>query len=270
MPVRCDSSDRLGPFAKRYKQFFRKDNYVGYLSPGGILRHSAFMRTLPLTLFFLVIGAVASAQTCKSNQYDMLQWMAPQQATMNGHYNVLAPASGTFYWVKTNKGYPWDVDTFDAKYIYQSITEQVWNNPHTYKIFEQALPWMPRCIDIPTVPGKLSSITVPAEHTNFDIHTSCSQYSTDNLGYVVNEIWGPYPEQIGNLPVTSTLTLSYRYTCDSTYNNCRDKETFAMQSGNGMVQWTHYSLENGQYVQVAQTTHGKAGYGNVTPVHPCW
>jgi hypothetical protein len=228
------------------------------------------MRTRFLTLAFLMIGAFTSAQTCKSNQYDMLQWMAPQQATVNGHYNVVSSASGMFYWVKSNKGYPWDVDTFDSKYIYQSITEQVWNNPHTYKIFENALPWMPRCINVPTVPGKIASILVTPEDSKFDIHTSCSQFTTDNLGYVVNEIWGPYNQAIGNLPLTPTLTLSYRYSCDSTYQNCKSKETFALQTGNGLVQWTLYALENGEYIQQNQTTHGKAAFGGVTPVHPCW
>jgi hypothetical protein len=43
-----------------------------------------------------------------------------------------------------------------------------------------------------------------------------------------------------------------------------------MQKTNGMVQWTHYALENGQYVQVNQTTHSAVALGTVTPVQPCW
>lgn len=221
-------------------------------------------------LTLLLLGSFASAQTCSSNQYDMLAWMAPQIITSNGHYNVVYPSAGTFYWVKGSNGYPWDVDNFDNNYIYQSITEETWNDPTTYKIFEVQLPWMPRCINIPSAPGKIASILVQPENTNFDIHTSCSEFTTQNLGYVVNEIWGPYNQVIGNLPAASTLTLSYRYSCDSQYDNCHDKETFAMQKGNGMVQWTHYTLENGVYVQVNQTTHGAASGSTVTPVHPCW
>jgi len=233
-------------------------------SPGRKLRNICF------TLIFLSIGALAAAQACKANQYDMLQWMAPEAATANGHYNVVYPSTGGFYWVKTDKGYPWDVDTFDHHYIYQSITEQDWNDPTTYKIFEQPLPWMPRCINIPAVPGKIASITVQPEATNFDVHTSCKQFTTDNLGYVVNEIWGPYNQTIGSLPNAPTLTLSYRYSCDSQYNDCHDQETFAMQQNNGMVQWTHFVLQDGIYVQVNQTTQGSATFATVTPVHPCW
>jgi len=229
------------------------------------------MRNRLLSLALLLLGSmISAAQTCKTTQYDMLDWMAPMQSTMNGHYNVLLPNAGTFYWVKSSHGYPWDVDTFDAQYIYQSITEQDWNNPSTYKIFQVALPWMPRCIDVPAIAGKLASITVDATKTWFDIHTSCTSFTTHNLGYVVNEIWGPYEQSIGGQLAVPTLTLSYRYSCDSRYNNCSDKETFALQKGNGMVQWTHYVLVNGQYVQVNQSTHSSAKLGSITPLHPCW
>jgi hypothetical protein len=228
------------------------------------------MRNIFLTLILLSVGALAGAQTCKPNQYDMLEWMAPEGATANGHYNVVYPALGTFYWVKSSSGYPWDVDTFDRHFIYQSITEQVWGDPTTYKIFAQPLPWMPRCIDIPATPGKIASILVQPQDTNFDIHTSCKEFTTQNLGYVVNEIWGPYEQTIANMPAAPTLTLSYRYSCDSEYNSCHDQETFAMQQNNGMVQWTHYTLQNGAYVQVNQTNQGLATFATVTPVHPCW
>jgi hypothetical protein len=228
------------------------------------------MRIPLIALFLFLLSGMAVGQTCKSNQYDMLDWMLPQQSTVNGHYNVLYPDSGTFYWVKGNKGYPWDVDTFDSKFIYQSITEQIWNDPTTYKIFQTPLPWMPRCIDIPSVPGKLASITVDPTKTWFDIHTSCANFTTHNLGYVVNEIWGPSVQTIGNLPPAPTLSLSYRYSCDSQYNNCHYKESFAMQKGKGLVRWTYYALQNGQYAQVNQVFHSTVTLGSVAPVHPCW
>lgn len=228
------------------------------------------MRTsLVLSIFFFA-SSLLFAQTCKSNQYDMLDWMAPQVSTFNGHYNMMYPTDGTFYWVKSSLGYPWDVDTFDAQYIYQSITEQVWNDPSTYKAFQNPLPWMPRCINVPAVPGKIAAVTLDATKTWFDIHTSCSSYTTHNLGYVINEVWGPYSESIGNQPAAPTLTLSYRYGCDNQYNNCTYKETFAMQKGNGLVQWTYYMRESGQYVQQNQSTHSAINLGSVKPVHPCW
>ncbi|HJT69849.1 MAG TPA: hypothetical protein VJ731_06600 [Terriglobales bacterium] len=228
------------------------------------------MRIQFCAFLLVVVTSFASGQVCKSNQYDMLNWMAPQNNTVNGHYNVVFPQTGTFYWVKGKSGFPWDVDTFDTKFIYQSITEQDWNDPNTYKIFQTALPWMPRCIDIPSTPGKIASITVDATKSWFDIHTSCNSFTSHNLGYVVNEIWGPYMESFDGKPPAQTLTLSYRYSCDSRFSDCRHKETFAMQKGNGMVQWTYYELRNGEYVRVNQTTHGLSRLGSVAPVHPCW
>jgi len=228
----------------------------------------------PALLLLLLIascGTTSFAQTCKSNQYDMLAWMAPQFATANGHWNMVYPTTGTFYWVKGSNGYPWDVDTFDANYVYQSITEEDWNNASTYKQFVSAIPWMPRCINVPTASGKLSSITLTPEQSTFNIHSSCSSYTTQNLNYVVNEIWGPYNESFGDSTTEPTLVLSYRYACDSSYSNCMYKETFALQENAGLVQWTLYQLDGGKYVQQNQTTHSETlQAGSVMPVHPCW
>lgn len=227
---------------------------------------------LTLLLGMSVLWTLPALAACKANQYDMLNWMAPQVATQNGHYNVVQAHTGEFYWIKGAAGYPWDLDLFDGKYIYQSITEYVWNDPTTFKKFESPLPWMPRCVTIPQSAGKLASIQVPATNTNFDIHTSCTAYVVNNLGNAVNEIWGPYTMGVGgNIPANlPTLILSYRYTCDANYSNCLYKETFAMQQGVGLVQWTLYALENGQYVQQNQTTQNQYQLATVTPVHPCW
>ena len=62
------------------------------------------MRSLLIALFFYLSISAAVAQTCKPNQYDMLNWMAPQVSTVNGHYNMVYSTSGTFYWVKNSHG----------------------------------------------------------------------------------------------------------------------------------------------------------------------
>jgi hypothetical protein len=229
---------------------------------------TAFALVLTLVPPALLVSA-ADAQTCKSNQYDMLQWMAPQFSTYNGHYNMVYPVSGVFYWVKSAAGFPWDVDLFDANYVYQSITEQNWNDPTTYKVFRPALPWMPRCVTKPTSYRKLSSILLAPSQTMFEIHSSCTSYTTHSLGYVVNELWGPAQRTIAGRTL-ETLTLVYKYSCDSNHNNCKYREDFSMQAGLGLSQWTYYTLQNGAYKQVNQTTHGAISLGSVNPVHPCW
>ena len=228
------------------------------------------MRKLFLILFFAASSLASSAQVCKPNQYDMLQWMLPWQSIQNSHYDVLYPSTGTFYWVKGSKGYPWDVDLFDDKYVYQSITENVWSNPSTFKIFETPRPWAPRCIDIPAVPGKIASIPHDASQTWYDMHSSCTSFTRHNLLNAINEVWGPFSVQVGALPAAPTLTLSYRYGCDSNYGSCHFKETFELQQGSGLVRWTYYKLNAGQYVVANQTVDTTPLTATVTPVHPCW
>ena len=95
------------------------------------------MRRFAVLLLIVValLSIASQAQTCPANQTDMLTSMLPWQGLQNGHYDVIYPRSGTFYWVKGVQGWPWDVDLFDGAYIYQSITEQVWNQPTTFKRF---------------------------------------------------------------------------------------------------------------------------------------
>ena len=61
------------------------------------------------------------------------------------------------------------------------------------------MPWSPRCVDKPAVgvySTKLASITLPS--SPYTIYGgSCAASSSNNLGYVVNEIWGPTPLSFG-------------------------------------------------------------------------
>jgi hypothetical protein len=228
----------------------------------------------------------ASASTCSSTQYDMLNWfsLGNDSSTvyhLTGNANPLYSYHDSnkqrIYSVKGGAGYPWDVDYYDSNYIYQWATEYNWNDPTSYKAFssETTMPWSPRCINKPAagVYGtKLASITSPS--SPYTIYKSnCVASSNNNLGYTANEIWGPTPMSLGgNLPNNAlTLTLSYRYSCNSSYNNCSYKETFDLQYAYGLVRWTYYVLQNGQYVQQNQSVFNhKVNGGSPTPYHPCW
>jgi hypothetical protein len=177
--------------------------------------------------------------------------------------------------VKGASGSPWDVNSYDDHYIYQWATEYNWSDPTSYKAFNSAMPWSPRCANKPpagTYGTKLASITLPS--TPYIIHGSnCLASSNNNLGYVVNEIWGPTPLSLGGSLGTNALTLtsSYRYSCTSSYDNCRYKETFDFQRPYGLVRCIYYLLQNGQYVQQNQTVYNnKVSGGSPVPDHPCW
>jgi hypothetical protein len=243
-------------------------------------RHPSRFVVVCLVLFAPFAGAV-----CASNQYDMSQWvqLSPSLATsrhLSGNANALyysdRPYDSPYEIVqmKGSSGYPWDVDIQTGSYIYQWATENVWNDPTTYKAFATkfTMPWMPRCITKPSSPGKLSSLTVvnPA-YSIYSAH--CTLQSTNHLGNTVNEVWGPYAANFGgNLPNPSTyVELAYRYSCDLNYNNCKYKETFDWVKNYGLVRWTYYVLQNGVYVQQQQNYFNTLTSGGApTPDTPCF
>ncbi len=233
-----------------------------------------------LSLLLLTSFAAAANSPCKAGQYDMLQW-ASMDSTLGSSYHFSGNANPLFSGIRSPKdlflikgpaGFPWDIDPYDDNYIYLWVTEYDWNDPTTYKGFVSPMPWMPRCIDIPQQSnGKIASITVANSDYNIYL-TGCVQQPTQSLGYVVNEVWGPFPLTLGgSLPANaSTLELSYRYTCDSNYENCTYKEVFDFQKGFGLVQWTYYQLQNGNYVQQNQSVFNTLTMGGVPkPIAPC-
>jgi hypothetical protein len=232
--------------------------------------------------FAIALTTPVFASPCSSYQYDMMSWFVMGSSWslkyhMTGNANPLYTDLGgaSFYWIKGPNGYPWDVNSFDNTYVYQWATENTWNDPTSYKAFDNAIPWSPRCVDKPA-PGiygaKLATITlVSTPYTTYG--TQCAPSSKQNLGHVVNEIWGPTPLSLGgSLPNNAqTLTLSYRYSCDSSFDNCKYKETFDFQRPYGLVRWIYYALQNGQYVQQSQTVYNHlASGGTPVPQHPCW
>lgn len=204
----------------------------------------------------------------------MLDWMTMDSDIRTSHfmtgnnpeYTMVVP--GKFYYTKGPNGYPWDVNLYDNNYIYLWITEYNWNDPHSYKKFtyNTNMPIAPRCAK-----GGFPGSTITTDNTWYDLHTDCDHYSRQNLGYAVNQVWGPYNMNfggsIGNLP---TLIISYRYNCDSSYSNCGDKEEYYLTQRYGMVQWAHYALKSGRY-QVAQVaTFNWVGNGSANPYFPCF
>jgi hypothetical protein len=236
-------------------------------------------RLLAFAALMLTSFAHANSPCKLEAQYDMLQWTSMDHTLWSSYHfagsaNPLYSAiqAGELFLIKGAKGFPWDIDPYDNSYIYLWITEYDWNDPSTYKAFVNPMPWMPRCIDIPAKRGtKLSSIFVT--DANYNIYlTGCTRQPTQNLGHVVNEVWGPYQKTLGgSLPASAdTLELNYRYACDSTYHNCTYKETFDFQKGLGLVQWTYYILENGTYVQQNQSIFNILTVGGTPkPDTPC-
>jgi hypothetical protein len=219
-------------------------------------------------LLVLLSGmSLAQSSPCASTQYDMVQWVSTSPGIAGSYYAIgNANLHFDYLWaaeivqVKTAAGFPWDIDPYDRDFIYQWITEASWTDPTQFKAFAtpKTMPWMPRCIDIPSSPGKIASITVPSPAYSY--YVGCSKQATQFLGNTVNEIWGPYDSVAGQFPVTGPyLELSYRYSCDQNYDNCTFKETFDFQKDFGLGRWTLYVYDpaTGQYNQSQQSTFNR-------------
>lgn len=239
------------------------------------------MRFARLSILIFFLSTVVLAQTAK---FEMLDWMTmdPFGSHMTGSgtpiWTFMDSAQRKFYWVKSAKGFPWDVKSYDANFIYDTITEVNWSDPQTFKRHigpnGKGYPISPRSLSyVPgAAPAKLWTITIPPSGTNFEIHSSCSQYRLSNLGYAKAEIWGPFYESLGGdlPPNTETLHLNWMWSCDSSYNNCKVKERFTLMKAYGNVKWENYKLFSGQYVLQQSSLRNVATLGTTIPVHPCW
>jgi hypothetical protein len=225
------------------------------------------------------LSANVQAETtmkCPTGTYDMLDWMT-MDLSLRGVYHLAGSANplytnvmnGKFYWTKGANGSPWDIQLFDSKYIYLWITEDNWNDPHTFKKFtyNTNVPLTPRCAK-----GGFPGSTIKVPNTSYQTYSDCTHYTTQDLIKGVNQVWGPYKITLGgmlpkNLPV---LVASYRYNCDLNYGSCGDKEEYYFAQKYGLVQWVHYSLASGTY-QVRQTTvFNQLEKGKTVPSFTCF
>jgi hypothetical protein len=217
-----------------------------------------------------------STISCPSGTYDMLDWMT-MDSDLRSHSHLAGSANplystiwpGKFYWTKGGNGSPWDIQLYDNHYIYLWITEYAWNDPSTYKKFSNNtnLPLAPRCAK-----GGFPGSTLKISNTSYDTHTSCNAFSRRDLKKGINQVWGPYKLSFGgSLPHDiPTLVVSYRYNCDSTYNNCGDKEEYYLTQRYGLVQWVHYSLLRGKYEQQQKSIFNRLSAGTVVPKFQCF
>ena len=215
---------------------------------------------------------------CASGKYDMLDWatMDPDLASgyhLEGNHNPLYTyvQNGKFYWLKSNKGFPWDIQLVDDKNVYLWVTEQDWNDPDTYKKSHNNtnMALTPRCA---AAGQKQPGTHVKSADTSFEIVSSCTHSAVHKLGTMNNEVWGPYKMSFGgDIPDnTDTLVVAYKYNCDAGYANCNDREQYYLTQRYGLVRWDHSKLKSQKYVIDNFTVYNQlvAG-GPPAPEFPC-
>jgi hypothetical protein len=174
---------------------------------------------------------------------------------------------GTFAWVKSIVGYPWDVDTYDTKYIYHRSTELKWTDATTFKRQANDLPISQRCISTRT--GGLPLRATPSQ-TTYSFYANCQPYQTANLSYTTNTISAPmYVNTGGNLGTVKTRLLVYQYSCNSKYQACQFMEVFSLGNQIGLYDWKYYKSQNGKWVQSQESAINNLDPGQTTPSFAC-
>jgi hypothetical protein len=232
----------------------------------------------------VVCVAAARAQTlsCPIGTEDMLNYFVmahPNRAAnfmgpgnSNPIYSSISPdyldafaETGYFVWIKNANGYPWDVKSFDTQYVYDRSTELVWNDPQSFKRFDQDLPITRRCVKI----GKAGA-AIKTPNTSYGFYAGCAKYQTGTLKFAWNTLTAPkLIDTRGNLGQVSTRLFKYHYGCDSTYANCSDLEVFSLGYQIGLYDWKHYTAQNGKWVLQQESLINNFHAGQSTPYLPC-
>lgn len=212
---------------------------------------------------------------------DVLSYLLPDVSWSLSNY--LAVAGGgqpTHTWLdapnsriwnmKGAAGYPWDSFSFDANFVYQSITENIWTSPTTFKMFASStwpggnggIAWLPRQINTSGV----NSPIVTADST-YRIYSACGVYTTETLGGPVEtSVEGPYDINFGGtLGLQYAIVMSYKWGPGYT-----TMERNYYVQGYGLVRWETYKLINGVYV-IQQTSAFNTEVSGGIPVlsFPC-
>jgi len=236
-------------------------------------------------------GALMAESTisCPPGKVDILDWLTLDSNLrgtkhMQGMYGQAGPIytllwPDKYFWIKTSSGDTMDINLYDSSFVYLWYTELDWHSPFDYRkhTYDFNMPMAPRCAT-PGYPG--STITVT--NSSYSVYQSCSLTGVYDLNRVVFEVWGPYTagqpgleawrEPIGgDVPnATEVYVLSYRYDCNSQFNNCNYKEEYVLTKKWGLVRWEYFERQpNGQYKSIQKPTFNDLVSGTASPYVPC-
>jgi hypothetical protein len=246
-------------------------------------------------------GQIQSTISCPAGQgyWDVLSVMMMDPGLAAGYhmegitgglpsayiYTLWDQSQNKVYYVKNPQGNPWDINLYDANYIYQWVTElqtwngvNHWNDPKSCKKFNNAsqsdtadfsMRWAARCA---TPGGANSSIWNPpptAQPNNTNYYTyvdQALQSPPQNLDYSLLEL-----DPTGTMAIVdhrasppkefsiTILPLVYSYSCSVSgdVRSCKQREVFAygldttvnpvdnVKHSYGWVSWHYYANATG-------------------------
>jgi len=203
---------------------------------------------------------------------DIREYMQPDDSWSSEFHLAVAGAGGQpeytivqngMIWdMKGAKGFPWDGNSFDEAYIYQSITEvdpTSWTDPTAFKIFASkswpgkngAIAWAPRYF----LEGGFNPPIITPDSTFRIYPGNGAAFTTATLGGpIMTKVEGPYLINFGgDLGVRNAIIQSYFW--GAGFANM-EKNYFIMTAPgqpSGHCQWELWKLTNGVYV-LSQTS----------------
>ncbi len=263
------------------------------------MAHYKVLETLLLSSLasVVVLASYSAAQikstiTCQSGYWDTLSVMMMDPGLApNYHMEGYGPSgpnaymyttwdqnASKLYMVKNPAGHPWDIDLYDANYVYQWVTEVDWNSDSTCKKFnngsgqsnsDYSFPWVARC----GLPGTSSIWTAPPPpysglNTNYYTISSGQVTKQQNLGWALLELKPTATVTLydtRSVPTTqftaTDMPIQYTYSCYLAQNvdSCATREVFdyavdsnvnpvdKVKHSYGWVQWRQYN--NTAYVK---------------------
>jgi len=248
-----------------------------------------------LIAFLLCVGASPAlawtSTSCPAGKYDMLAWVVPgplsgppggwyssvnHQETQVGHPGYhqavwstltnMGNAPGTLFQIKQSIGFPWDILKYDGTNISFYETGFSPTDQTALAIFTPAVPALRRCATA-GFPGDVIRTTGQVSRTTYGGgNCALKPAYTDNIEM---SLWGPYNLKAGDARVAGTeptLTLSYRYGCNSSYSVCQRKEEFYYQKDRGWMWWTEWKWNGSSYTKTLETGLGVKVAGS-TPAY---
>jgi hypothetical protein len=196
-------------------------------------------------------------------------------------YTMWDPSQTKLYYVKNPQGNPWDINLYDANYIYQWVTEldvwngvNYWNDPTSCRKLNNgsqsttsdfSMRWAARCAAPGGAESSFWNPPPPAQASNTNYLTYVGQVlqsQAQNLGYARLKLQKTDTMTItdnrANPPQSfsiTTLPLQYTYSCSVSeqLNSCQFREVFDygvdtgvnpvdnVKHSYGWVRWRYYT-----------------------------
>jgi hypothetical protein len=170
----------------------------------------------------------------------------------------------TMVFGKTPHGFPWDLKSYDQKFIYDWATELDWTNPKDFKMQSAPVPMCPRFWDGNPTTYQFS------QHMPYNEYRNCVKGTAGDVGPAYFTIQPSFPMDFGgDVGVTNTILLTYYW------GDRKHREQLFLTLTAGWVRWSHAVLTQlpgsaySDYVIDSSVIHNKIVLGQVAPQFPC-